>query len=192
MEVYSPSEVKVSEEEILEKIKRGKLFIHPTDTIYGIGCDATNEEAVKKLRNAKRQMSRPFSVMVPNKKWIYNNCLITPEAQEWIEKLPGPYTLILNIKNKEAVADSVNLGEDTIGVRIPFHWFSDFVEKLGVPIITTSANVTGENFITKKEELDDTIKMKCAFIIDEGIKKGSPSTIVDLSTEDIDIKQRNS
>ncbi|MFW6014289.1 MAG: L-threonylcarbamoyladenylate synthase [Nanoarchaeota archaeon] len=192
MEVYTPSEVKIYLDDLMGKIKGGKLFIHPTDTIYGIGCNAMKEEAVKKLREAKRQMTRPFSVMVPNKSWIFENCIITPEAEEWIEKLPGPYTLILNLKHKNSVAPSVTLGSETIGVRIPNHWFCEVIEKIGQPIITTSANITGENFITRKEELDETIKMKCDFIIDEGVKKGMPSTIIDLSSEDIDIKKRNS
>ncbi len=192
MQVYTPSEVKIYLDEIIEKINKGELFIHPTDTIYGIGCSAIDEEAVKKLRGVKRQMTRPFSVMVPSKSWIYENCIITPEAEGWIEKLPGPYTLILNLKNENSVAPSVTLGNETIGVRVPNHWFCEVIEKIGQPIITTSANITGENFITKKEELDDTIKMKCDFMIDEGIKKGLPSTIIDLSTEDINIKKRNS
>ncbi len=192
MEIYSPSEAKLNFGKLSQKIISGELFIHPTDTIYGIGCNATDEVAVNNLRNAKRQMVRSFSIMVPGKEWIYNNCIITPEAENWLDKLPGPYTLILNLKNKKAVAKSVTLDNDTIGVRIPGHWFSVFVEKMGVPIITTSANVTGENFITTREELDETVEMKCDFMIDEGTKKGTPSTIVDLSSEDIEITKRNS
>lgn len=190
MEIYSPSETKLNSESIVQRITSGKLFIHPTDTIYGLGCNALDEGAVNDLRTAKRQLSRPFSIMVPDKEWIYNNCVITPGVEEWIDKLPGPYTLILNLK-RNAVAKSVNLGEDTIGVRLPEHWFREILKKAGLPIITTSANITGENFMTSIDELDPMIKMKCDFMIDEGIKKGTPSTIVDLSSEEIEIQKRS-
>ncbi|MFW5990979.1 MAG: L-threonylcarbamoyladenylate synthase [Nanoarchaeota archaeon] len=190
MKIYSATEARLYAQELGKKILDGNLFIHPTDTIYGLGCNALDEKAVNELRITKRQLSRPFSVMVPNKDWIYENCIITPEIESWIEKLPGPYTLILNLKNKKAVANEANLGEKTIGVRLPDHWFIEFLKNAGVPIITTSANITGENFMTSVDELDSMISMKCDFMIDEGVKKGTPSTIVDLSSEKIEIQKR--
>ncbi|MGM5483206.1 MAG: L-threonylcarbamoyladenylate synthase [Nanobdellota archaeon] len=190
MDVYSRSEASVALPSIVERIISGVVFVHPTDTIYGLGCNALDEDAVNYLRSAKRQLSRPFSVMVPDTNWIYENCIVTPEAEEWIEKLPGPYTLILTLKNN-AVADSVKLGSDTIGVRVPDHWFREFLQKARIPIITTSANITGENFMTSLGELDPLLRMKCGFMIDEGVKKGTPSTIVDLSSEEIQIQNRS-
>ena len=67
-----------------------------------------------------------------------------------------------------------------MGVRIPDHWFSQVVEALGFPIITTSANKTGQPFMTSLENLDSEMKMKVDFIIYEGEKKARPSKIIDL------------
>ena len=83
-------------------------------------------------------------------------------------------------QKKNAIAKSVNQGEETIGVRIPAHWISSVVQELGFPIITTSANRSGRPFMTSLEDLDSTIRGGVDFIIDEGEKKGKPSKIVNL------------
>lgn len=190
MEVLSKEETKVKASEIRKAITQGAIFIHPTDTIYGLGCDATNDKAVSRIREIKNRFKRPFSVIAPSKEWIKENCEITKNAEEWLEKLPGPYTLILNLKNKEAVSENANMGMDTIGVRIPEHWVSHIVSAIGVPIITTSANKVDEDFMTTLEDLDPEIKAKVDFIIYEGEKKGMPSKLVHLDKEEVTIKKR--
>ena len=72
---------------------------------------------------------------------------------------------------------------DTIGIRIPNHWFTPFVEELGLPIVTTSANKVGRMFMTSIEDIDPEIKNNVDFIIYEGEKKGRPSNIVHLEKE---------
>lgn len=190
MEILTASDVKVDADRIVNIILEGKLFIHPTDTIYGIGCNATNEKAVDQLRATKRQNVRPLSIIAPSIEWVRENCLITPKAEEWLQKLPGPYTLIMELKETSNLAFGVNFGNGTIGVRIPDNWFTDIIAKAGVPTITTSANITGENFMTSYDNLDSLVAMNCAFMVDEGIKKGKPSTIVDLTSHEISIKER--
>ena len=101
---------------------------------------------------------------------------------KWIEKLPGPYTLILKVRNN-AVAKEVNLNLSTLGIRIPDHWFSSFVSKLEVPVVTTSANKASDDFMTSLDDLDMDIKSSVDFIIYEGKKKGKPSKIIDLSNK---------
>jgi L-threonylcarbamoyladenylate synthase len=190
MKIYSREEAELEKDKIFRDILTGKLFIHPTDTIYGLGCNAMNEKAVQELRNTKRNTNRSFSIMVPSIEWIKNNCVITPEVIQWLEKLPGPYTIILSLKNKNAIARGVNLGSDTIGVRIPDHWFSDMIKEMDTPIITTSANITGSNFMTSVDDLDQMLAMKCAFMIDIGQLKGKPSTIVNLASDVLSIRER--
>jgi tRNA threonylcarbamoyl adenosine modification protein (Sua5/YciO/YrdC/YwlC family) len=190
MKIYSREEAELQKDKIFRDILTGKLFIHPTDTIYGLGCNAMNEKAVQELRNTKRNTSRPFSILVPSKEWISENCVITPEAREWLEKLPGSYTLILNLKNKNAIARGVNLGSGTIGVRIPDHWFAGMIKEMDTPIITTSANITGSNFMTSADDLDGMLAMRCAFMIDIGPIKGRPSTIVNLASDVLSIRER--
>lgn len=170
--------------------KSNVTFIYPTDTIYGIGCNAENREAVKKIRELKGRYTRPFSVIAPSKEWILENCVVGDVEKDYLKKLPGPYTLILNLKNKKCIAPEVNNDSDTLGVRIPHHWISDFATKLGKPIITTSANKTGDNFMTSMDNLDPQIKGRVDFIVYEGEKSGRPSKVINLTTEDIEIISR--
>ena len=158
-----------------KKIKEGAVFIYPTDTVYGIGCSALDETAVKKIRELKNRQDNPFSVIAPSKEWIKNNCEV-----DSLDILPGPYTLIAKVK-ENAVVEPVNLGQKTLGVRIPDHWISSVVQELKIPIVTTSVNKAGEQFMTSLEDLDEEIKGKVDFLIYEGKKKARPSKIIDLT-----------
>ncbi len=180
------TEVEEKEDFYIHEIMKGKLIIYPTDTIYGIGCDATNEEAVKKIRLIKERNDLPFTVIPPSLEWVKENCEITEEAKELIKKFPGS-TLILKLKNKEAVAKQVNLGIDTIGVRIPVHWFTEILQKTNKPIITTSVNKKGEPNMTSMDDLDPDIQVDYVFF--EGEKKGSSSKIFDLTGKEVVIKR---
>lgn len=188
MKILTKDEINVNKEVILEVMKNGAVFIHPTDTIYGIGCNATGEEFVDEVRAIKERPTTPFSVLAPSKDWIKNNCVVSKQAEKWLGKLPGPYTLIL--KMKDGVAKNIAPGLDTLGVRIPDHWFSKVVEELGEPIVTTSANKSGGDFMTSLDNLDDDIKPRVEFLVYEGEKHGRPSTIVDLSGEEPKVIKR--
>lgn len=181
MHTYTHAEFRLNEDRILREIAKGAVYIHPTDTIYGIGCDATNTTAVQRVREAKGRPNTPFSVIAPNKDWIRANCAMTKEAEDWLAKLPGPYTLILTLKNKNCISPETNAGTDTIGVRLPDHWIQDVALALNKPLITTSANVTGRGFMTALENLHSPIRQATDFAIYEGPKEGKPSTIVDLT-----------
>ncbi|MBI2549325.1 threonylcarbamoyl-AMP synthase [Candidatus Woesearchaeota archaeon] len=190
MEILTKEEVFLRDAELGERIRKGALFIYPTDTIYGIGCSALHEAAVKKVRAAKLRYDRPFSIIPPTKDWIVEHCSITTKRKSWLAKLPGPYTLILPLKDTEAIAPSVNNGLNTLGIRIPKHWITSFVTKLGIPIITTSANQSGGNFMTSLDDLHPKIKAKMDFIIYEEELQGKPSTVVDLSTPTVEMRTR--
>jgi L-threonylcarbamoyladenylate synthase len=166
---------------------KGNIFIYPTDTIYGIGCNAQNGELVRKIREIKGRPRSPFSVIAPSKRWIMEN---TECREEWLDVLPGPYTLILKLKNKECIA-SDTIGSDTIasdivtvGVRIPDHWFAKIAEDLNLPIITTSVNGSGEPPMTCIDEIPESIKKHVHFAIDEGTLDNEPSTIVDCTGDE--------
>ncbi len=180
MEIINQKELELRKEEILKRIKSGEVFIHPTDTIYGISCNALNDKAVEKIRKIKEQFYRPFSVWVPSLRWIRENCLVDKKVEEWLKKLPGPYTLILKLKNKKAVSKQVVLNSESLGVRWPEHWFGKMVQELGFPIVTTSVNKAGQAFMTSLESMDEKIKLKIDFVIYEGEKEARPSKIIDL------------
>lgn len=189
MRVLNFDDLKVEKPSIIESIEKGSVFIHPTDTIYGIGCNARISNAVKKIRLLKGRASNPFSVIAPSLDWITENCIITKEASEWLEKLPGAYTLIFRLKNNWCVAREVNPGLKTLGVRIPRHWISRLVADAEVPVVTTSVNRSNEDYMTSLEDLDASIKSGMDFVIYEGKKEGKPSKIVDL-TEKAEIIER--
>jgi len=189
MKVLNKDEFMNSENLMVRRL-RDSIFIYPTDTIYGIGCDATNEELVNTIRIAKNRFDMPFSVIAPSKEWIEKNCAIDETAKSWIEKLPGPYTLILRLKNKDAVAENVNFGSDSLGVRIPNNWFSEVVTKMDVPIITTSANVAGHDFMTSLDDLDPVFREYVDYVIEQGELKGKPSTLIFLNKSKVEVKKR--
>ena len=82
------------------------------------------------------------------------------------------------------------LNKSTLGIRIPKHWISEIVKELGFSLVTTSANKTGHPFMTTIKNLDSDIKEKVDFIIYEGEKENRPSTIIDLSKDNIRISER--
>ncbi len=181
MRILNSDELKLEKEQIISAIIGGAVFIYPTDTIYGIGCSANDSKAVKKIRKIKSRNKNPFSVIAPSVDWIKENCIVTKEAEDWLEKLPGPYTLILKLKNPKCVSKEVNAGLKTLGVRIPSHWIKNLVAEAEVPVVTTSVNRSGEDYMASLEDLDASIKREIDFIIYEGEKEGNPSKIVDLT-----------
>jgi len=189
MRILSKEEFEKEKDIIRTSLSEGNIvFIYPTDTVYGIGCNATNKEAVENIRRIKQRDDNPFSVIAPSKEWIDENCIINNNAKQWIKRLPGPYTLILKIK-ENCVAENVAPDLDTLGIRIPDHWFSDFVMEINIPIVTTSVNKTRSDFMTSLDDLDDEIKSKVDFIVYDGEIKGIPSKIIDL-TDDIRVIER--
>jgi L-threonylcarbamoyladenylate synthase len=198
MQVVNKEEFLNSKRKFLKKMS-GSLFIYPTDSIYGLGCDATNSELVDKLRKVKKSNLQPLSIIAPSKEWIKENCFISSEQKKYFDALGSKikinnkehcFTLILKLKNKGAVAHNVTQGSDAIGVRIPQYWFSDVIFEFGKPIITTSANPIGENFMTSLTDLNDSVKRACEFIIYEGEKRSVPSTIINLVESEIKITER--
>ena len=166
--------VDIKDPRIVQWIKEGKVFIYPTDTIYGIGCDATNKESVQRIREIKNSQ-KPFSVIAPNKDWINEYC----DAGEELKKLPGSYTFIY----KSTANVACNNGE-TLGVRIPNHPFSKLVEEANVPFVTTSVNKTGEKPIISPKDIPQEILRKIDIVVNAGIIEGNPSTIIDYTKKE--------
>ncbi|MBI2663648.1 threonylcarbamoyl-AMP synthase [Candidatus Woesearchaeota archaeon] len=169
---------KIKEREIINHIRMGSIFIYPTDTIYGLGCNALNEDSVKKIREIKGS-EKPFSIIAHDKYWIYKNFDV---KKQYVQKLPGPFTFILKQK-KRIVPYDVNLGLDTLGVRIPNHPFIQLIQKAGVPFISTSVNKTGKEPITKIKKVPRTIQKSVDIAIDAGELEENPSIIIDLTNK---------
>lgn len=166
-------------EESIKILGNDGILIYPTDTLYGIGCDATSEKAVEKVHKIKKtDKEKPLSVMVADIEMIKEYCEITQEQEETIKKkLPGPYTFLLKLKKKIAVSNN-----DKLGVRIPNDQFCQFLcKRFGKPIVTTSANITKEKPAHKLDEVDKKILERSDLAIDGGeTKHRKPSEIMDL------------
>ncbi|MBI3036082.1 threonylcarbamoyl-AMP synthase [Candidatus Woesearchaeota archaeon] len=189
MRVLNFEELNLEKQSIIESIINGAVFIHPTDTIYGIGCNAQDSKAVRKIRQLKERATNPFSVIAPSLQWVHENCIAAKKAEEWLKKLPGPYTLILKLKKSNCVAKGVNNGLKTIGIRIPNHWIRKLAAEANVPVVTTSVNRSNEDYMTSLEDLDPLVKGGIDFAIYEGKKEGKPSKIIDL-TEEVKVIER--
>lgn len=161
--------IKILKQEIL----KGKVFIYPTDTIYGIGCNALNERAVNKIRRIKRRDKKPFSVIAPTFQWVKEKCIVNFDLKKY---LPGAYTIIL--KKKEPSFLNWVSDKETLGIRIPNHSFTKKIQKINVPFITTSVNFSGEKPFSSIDEIPKEILNKVDYIINEGKLSGSPSTLI--------------
>ena len=165
---------------IIQSILRGKIFIYPTDTIYGIGCNATNKDAVERIKKIKQNESdKPLSVIAPSIEWIKENLIVDCDLEKY---LPGPYTVILKKKDPKFLSHVSKT--DSLGVRIPSCDFTEIIQESGVPFITTSVNLSGEPFITKISDVSTDILENIDHIIDYGELNGRPSTLI-ISGEEV-------
>jgi L-threonylcarbamoyladenylate synthase len=165
-------------EKVLEALRAGKLVIYPTDTIYGMGADALSKEAVDLVYEVKqRPRDQPISILVADFDMLYNYAK-TSQAQKKVleEQLPGPYTFILEPKQRLPVSDG------NIGFRIPKHWCTKIAKELGKPITTTSANIHGRETPATITELRKTFGDKVEVYVDGGTLSGKPSMVIDLTT----------
>lgn len=165
-------------EEILSAMKSGKIFIYPTDTIYGIGCHAANASAVNRIRSIKsRETQKPFSVIAPSREWIHAHFMV--RFPEFLEKLPGPYTLIMEKKDPSFLKEVSPTA--SIGVRIPKHPFTKWVEDAGIPFVTTSVNVSGQPHAKSIADIPNEILEAVDFVLDAGKLENPPSELWDLT-----------
>lgn len=167
---------------IIEILKKGGILLYPTDTVWGIGCDATNSEAVAKIYALKKSDNKK-SMLVLVDSVDRAACYATKApsiAWELIEVTNKPLTLIL--PGAKGVAENLIPEEKTIGIRVPEHEFcKQLTRALGRPLVSTSANISGEKSPTTFDEISEEIKKGVDFIVNreyEGSPTGSPSSII--------------
>lgn len=171
-------------EKAAQLIQAGEIVAFPTDTVYGLGADATNEQAVQKIFKAKgRPSNRPISVLLSDPKEIEQYAKEIAKEVWWlVEKYwPGPLTIIL--KNKGQFAPTVTAGKETIGLRMPANQIAlDFIQQAGTPLATPSANTSGRPSPTKAEHVLMDLDGKISAVIDGGeTSTGIESTVLDFS-----------
>lgn len=169
---------------VIEVIKQGGVVIMPTDTIYGIVGDATNELVIKKVFDLKkRERSKAMLILVSDVDMLneYVEC-IGDDAKKLINSFwPGPLTIIFKKRN---VSDLLTGGIDTVGIRCPKDdRLLNIIKSLGKPILSTSVNVSGTLQATSIDLVDESILSNVDLIIDDGICEGVASTIVGLDNK---------
>ena len=162
-------------------IKNGGIVVFPTETVYGIGANGLDENAVKKLYNIKqRPLNKPISLLVSNMDMVNQVAKDITELEYRLMEdfVPGPFTIIL--KKKEIVPDIVTSNQDTVGIRMPAGEIAKkLVEYANVPIATPSANISGKPSGTNFESVMRDFEGKVDFFIDGGKSElGISSTIV--------------
>lgn len=159
--------VLADKEYYLQEILAGKIYIYPTDTLYGLGCRADSVEAVERIYDIKKRDNKPVSVIAPSKEWIHIHGDITQKIGKEIDRtLPGPYTYIVSLKYPEHIAPNVNNGGNTLGVRIPKSRFTEMVQELGIPFVTTSVNISGQPSATSISEIEPEILAQVDYVIE--------------------------
>lgn len=180
---------KINKEEITlvaRLLQSGEIVAFPTETVYGLGADATNEQAVQKIFHAKgRPSDNPLNVLVASKEQLYE---LVEDVPDYVEELidtfsPGPITYVLNTLNR--VAPSVTAGLTTIGVRIPNHPITlEIIREAGLPLAAPSANRSGKPSPTKAEHVKEDLNGLISAIVDGGQTNiGLESTVVDCTGE---------
>lgn len=188
--LYNAQKFRIHREAVKRAILKGSVFVYPTDTIYGIGCDATNSVAVERIRRLKQRFGQAFSIIAPSREWIFDHCEVPEGMKMWVDKLPGPYTLILPYSKDRSVASNVAPEEDTLGVRIPKHWISELATELEIPLVTTSVNKHGQPHMKSIATGDKEILNTVDFVVDEGEKSGKPSKIIKWNGHAVEIIER--
>ena len=164
-----------------EVIKQGKLVVFPTETVYGIGADALNEEAVKQIYIAKgRASDNPLIAHISNIEMLKKLVVDVGEIeQKLIDKFwPGPLTIVF--KKKSIVPDIITGGLDTVAIRMPSNEIAHkLIEYSGCPIAAPSANISGKPSGTIVEDIIDELDGKVEYFIDGGkVDIGVESTVI--------------
>ncbi len=171
----------------LKVLHQGGLVIYPTETIYGLGVDATNQQAVDKLLAFKsRREGKPLSIAVASQAQAQLYADLNQQAIQFYQRfLPGPYTIIS--KCKSGLAKGVASEFNTLGVRIPDHQLIlQLIKQFQKPITATSANASDKKRPYSIDDIFSNISNKqknlIDLVIDAGVlPKNEPSTVIDTT-----------
>lgn len=170
----------------LEILKNGGVILYPTDTVWGLGCDATNVDAVTKVNDIKgRSADKSLIVLLDTDNKLQSYVNDVPEvAYELIEYTEKPLTIIFS--NAKNLASNVINSDGSVGIRIPKHDFcQQLIQRFRKPIVSTSANISGEPTPKFFDEISEDVKDAVDYIIDleqEDRTPKQPSTIVKLGS----------
>ncbi len=166
-----------------EVLRTGGLVAFPTETVYGLGANALDPEAVSGIFEAKkRPLDDPLIVHIEDMEYLYRLAAEVPPAAEKVVRhfWPGPLTVVL--KRKELVPEIVTTGLDTVAIRMPSSPIAKkLIETAGVPVAAPSANLFGRPSPTSAQHVIDDLKGRIDVVIDGGVTEiGIESTVVEF------------
>ena len=171
----------------LEVLKNGGIILYPTDTIWGIGCDATNNEAVKRVYEIKqREDSKSMLVLMENPNRISSYVNDVPEiALDLLEVTNKPTTIIYS--DAKNLANNLINSDGSIGIRITNEDFTQqLIQRFKKPIVSTSANISGDtpaqNFIEINQNIIDAVDYVVEYRQDD-MTKAQPSSIIKIEAD---------
>ena len=168
----------------LEILKNGGVILYPTDTVWGLGCDATNAQAVAKINEIKgRAADKSLIVLLDTDNKLQSYVNEVPEvAYDLIEYAEKPLTVVFS--NAKNLAPNVINTDGSVGIRIPKHDFcQQLIQRFRKPIVSTSANISGQPTPKFFDEISEEVKEAVDYVVDleqENRTPKQPSTIVKL------------
>lgn len=169
-------------EKTVETLKKGGIILYPTDTIWGIGCDATNQKAVDKVYKIKQRVEgKSLLVLVDMPERIHDYVEnVSPLFFDLIKNFNKPLTVIY--QGAKNVAKGVAANDKTIGIRVVQDEFCrEVIKQFGKAIVSTSANISGESPALRFQQISEKIKEGVDYIVDlyqNEIRNMKPSRII--------------
>lgn len=166
---------------VAQCLKNGGVIAYPTDTTYGIGCSIFNKKGIEQIYRMKaRERNKPFSFICSSVSEVSQYARVHNVAFKYLKRyLPGPYTFVLEATRE--TPDLLLTRQKTVGIRIPDNRICiDLVLALGNPIITTSANLSGEDPVGDPYAIESTFGSQLDYVIDGDILNTDVSSVISL------------
>jgi len=179
--------LKITRENILtasQTVKTGGLVVYPTDTVYGLGCDPFNIEAVKRVFRAKGERKKPLPILASDIEHAEKIAYLSKNARKIVNRFwPGP--LMIVVPKKPTLPNIVTCNLGSVGVRVPNHDLAiQFISLSNGLLVGTSANKTGEEPPRTAHEATEQLGKEVDLILDGGpTLPGVPSTVINLTSE---------
>ena len=173
--------------EAISILRQGGTIVYPTDTVYGLGCNATDEFAVRHIYDIKQRATKPLPILARNMDWVEELVYLNDSQRKLAAKFwPGKFTLIL--PKRDIIPAIVTTGLPSVGIRIADYVFTNkLLGAFGYPIVATSANLSGGEAtgdINKIIKEFARLPRRPDLIIDAGVLPVSnPSVLIDCTTE---------
>jgi len=176
---------------VVEILERGGVISYPTDTLYGMGCDLFNKEALEKIYQIKNlPRSKPLSFICKDLKDLSQYAQVGNSGYKIMKRLlPGPYTFIL--KASKEVPHMVLTNQKTVGIRVPDNPICQaLLTELKRPIISTSASVDQDETLSDPVVIDKKFGSLLDIVVDGGVLVSDPSSVIDLTNDESPIVVR--